>query len=158
MEQFRMIPSRQPLILDWWQRPPGDTGPHFTTIGNWEQRARPITYRGEVYTWSKHHEFMKVIDLPKCTTQSFELALSSYGAAAKRMLGERGWLVRPAATISQANAAYRAYLAWPRGEFTVAKDQNVRLRSGWFSDRSAAYLASGGPCWCRKPALATICR
>lgn len=145
MEQFRLIPSRQPLILDWWQRPTRGSGPHFTTIGNWEQQARPVKYRGEVYTWSKHHEFMKVIDLPKRTAQSFELALSSFDGAAKRMLTERGWLVRPAASISQDTAAYRAYIAWSRGEFTVAKDQNVRLRSGWFSDRSAAYLAAGKP-------------
>ena len=41
--------------------------------------------------------------------------------------------------------AYRSYLAGSRGEFTVAKDQNVRLRSGWFSDRSATYLAAGRP-------------
>ncbi len=41
--------------------------------------------------------------------------------------------------------AYRAYIGQSRGEFTVAKDQNVRLRSGWFSDRSASYLACGRP-------------
>jgi hypothetical protein len=145
MEQFRLIPSRQPLIMDWWQEPPRCRGPHFTTIGNWEQRARPVKYRGEVYTWSKHHEFMKVIDLPKRTAQSFELALSSCDTAAKRMLAEHGWLVRPALSVSQDTAAYRAYIAWSRGEFTVAKDQNVRLRSGWFSDRSACYLAAGKP-------------
>ena len=41
--------------------------------------------------------------------------------------------------------AYRCCIAGSRGEFTVAKDQNVRLRSGWFSDRSATYLAAGRP-------------
>src|SRR5205809_1389052 len=41
--------------------------------------------------------------------------------------------------------AYRCCIASSRGEFTVAKDQNVRLRSGWFSDRSATYLAAGRP-------------
>lgn len=40
---------------------------------------------------------------------------------------------------------YRDYIRGSRGEFTVAKDQNVRLRSGWFSDRSATYLAAGRP-------------
>jgi hypothetical protein len=40
---------------------------------------------------------------------------------------------------------YAQYITQSRGEFTVAKDQNVRLRSGWFSDRSATYLASGRP-------------
>ena len=41
--------------------------------------------------------------------------------------------------------AYRQYIGQSRGEFTVAKDQNIRLRSGWFSDRSASYLACGRP-------------
>jgi hypothetical protein len=41
--------------------------------------------------------------------------------------------------------AYREYIVKSRGEFTVAKDQNVRLRTGWFSDRSATYLAAGRP-------------
>jgi len=40
---------------------------------------------------------------------------------------------------------YRDYIRASRGEFTVAKDQNVRLRSGWFSERSACYLAAGRP-------------
>ena len=41
--------------------------------------------------------------------------------------------------------AYRSYVQQSRGEFTVAKDQNIRLRSGWFSERSAQYLAAGRP-------------
>ena len=55
------------------------------------------------------------------------------------------WQVRDAAEVSDDLDTYRDYIGGSRGEFTVAKDQNVRLRSGWFSDRSATYLAAGRP-------------
>jgi glycosyltransferase involved in cell wall biosynthesis len=61
------------------------------------------------------------------------------------MLQSKGWNVRHALDFSTDLDAYRGYIASSRGEFTVAKDQNVRLRTGWFSDRSATYLAAGRP-------------
>jgi hypothetical protein len=61
------------------------------------------------------------------------------------MLRENGYHVRDAIAISTELDTYRAYLQSSAGELTAAKDQNVRLRSGWFSDRSATYLASGRP-------------
>ena len=61
------------------------------------------------------------------------------------MLVSHGWRVRDGATVSFDLDAYCEYIGGSRGEFTVAKDQNVRLRSGWFSDRSASYLACGRP-------------
>jgi glycosyltransferase involved in cell wall biosynthesis len=100
---------------------------------------------GEVYHWSKHHEFLKFLDLPQRTRQAFELALSSYEQADCEMLEARGWRVRRALDFSTDPEAYRQYIADSRGEWTVAKDQNVRLRSGWFSDRAATYLAAGRP-------------
>ena len=61
------------------------------------------------------------------------------------MLAEHGWRVRDGLEVSHSIDRYRDYLGSSRGEFTVAKEQNVRLRTGWFSDRSATYLASGRP-------------
>jgi hypothetical protein len=61
------------------------------------------------------------------------------------MLEGNGWRVRPALDLSKDIDLYRQYLGRSKGEFTVAKDQNIRLRSGWFSDRSATYLAAGRP-------------
>lgn len=61
------------------------------------------------------------------------------------MLQKHGWRVKDALAISEDLDGYRRYIRSSRGEFTVAKDQNVRLRSGWFSDRSACYLAAGRP-------------
>lgn len=145
-DRFRFIPTRAPVILDFWQSvlPPGDV---FTTIGNWRQLGRDLEFRGEVYRWSKHHEFLKFLDLPARTAQKFELALSPrrFEEEDRRLLEGNGWQVRDSLSFSTDLDGYRRYIAQSRGEFTVAKDQNVRLRSGWFSERSAQYLASGRP-------------
>ena len=117
----------------------------LTTIGNWRQPWRDVIFDGERYSWSKHNEFMKFIDLPQRTSQPFELALSSYEPADQEMLEGHGWQVRHALDFSTDPDAYRDYITGSRGEFSVAKDQNVRLRTGWFSDRSATYLAAGRP-------------
>ena len=150
-DRFEFEPTRQPVVIDFWDHlahasvpaPPAEA---FTTIGNWQQPWREVVFRGQTYSWSKHHEFLKVIDLPRrVPAQPFELALSSYAPDDARMLESHGWRVRPAMDFSMDADAYRQYVAGSRGEFTVAKDQNVRLRSGWFSDRSATYLAAGRP-------------
>ena len=134
-------------MIDLWQRPRrAQPASAFTTIGNWRQPWRDVTFEGETYSWSKHHEFLKFIDLPSRTGQPFELALSSYedgGPADAR--GARAGACAHALDFSTDTDAYRDYIAGSRGEFTVAKDQNVRLRTGWFSDRSATYLAAGRP-------------
>src|SRR5205085_5722666 len=120
------------------------TGDAFTTIGNWRQPGE-VNFQGETYTWSKHHEFLKFIDLPQRTPQPFELALGSFNSDDQRLLETHGWRVRRSMEFSTDLDAYRDYIYRSRGEFTVAKDQNVRLRSGWFSERSAQYLAAGRP-------------
>jgi GT2 family glycosyltransferase len=144
-DRFQFRPTRQPVVLDLWP----DRSPHpanvFTTVGNWRQDWRDVTYEGERYTWSKHHEFLKYLDLPRRSGQAFELALSSCAPTEREMLTERGWGVRDGLEMSQGIDRYRDYIGASRGEFTVAKEQNVRLRTGWFSDRSATYLASGRP-------------
>jgi hypothetical protein len=147
-ERFPFRPSCPPVVPDLWRPHAGNgAGQAFTTIGNWKQLWREVTFRGEVYQWSKHFEFLKFIDLPGRTSQPFELALSSgsMDESDKSMLEGKGWKVRDALSFSWDLDAYRAYVAASRGEFTVAKDQNVRLRSGWFSERSAQYLAAGLP-------------
>ncbi len=107
---------------------------------------RDVTFEGERYTWSKHHEFLKLLDLPAAHGQAFELALSSCDAAGARAAREQR-LAGPRRRSSSRRDIdrYRDYIGASRGEFTVAKDQNVRLRTGWFSDRSATYLACGRP-------------
>src|SRR5205823_13423958 len=98
-----------------------------------------LEFQGEVYHWSKHLEFLKFLDLPAHTNQPFELALSSYNETDQHLLESKGWKVRDALGFSTDLDAYRHYIGRSRGEFTVAKDQTVRLRSGWFSERGARY-------------------
>ncbi len=143
-DRFPLHPTRQPVIMDFWQGRPG-AREQLTTIGNWRQPWRDVILDGERYSWSKHNEFMKFIDLPQRTSQPFELALSSYEPADQELLEGHGWQVRHALDFSIDPDDYRDYITGSRGEYSVAKDQNVRLRTGWFSDRSATYLAAGRP-------------
>jgi ABC-type multidrug transport system fused ATPase/permease subunit len=144
-DRFVFKPTRQPVIVDWWQSKWIPVANLFTTIGNWEQKGRQVTYRGETLSWSKHHEFSKFLDLPRRSRQAFELALSGCSNGDRHLLETHGWQVLPARSISADLETYRTYIQSSRAEFTVAKDQNVRLRTGWFSDRSATYLAAGKP-------------
>src|SRR5690349_6799368 len=61
--RFNFLPTRQPVVLDFWNSNGGDAAT-FTTIGNWKQPWREISYKGEVYRWSKHLEFQKFLTLP----------------------------------------------------------------------------------------------
>jgi len=143
--RFAFVATPPPVVLDLWadrDHGPADT---MTTVGNWRQPWRAVRVDGETYHWSKHHEFPKVLDLPGRVDRAFELALGSYQPDDEELLRRHGWAVRPAVSVSSDTETYRDYVTGSRGEFTVAKDQNVRLRSGWFSERSAVYLAAGRP-------------
>ena len=137
--------TRPPVVLDHWATPCDPTARRFTTVAHWDQSAKDLEYNGERYSWSKHLEFLKVLALPQRTTQEFSLALAIDDHAAVRLLKAHGWEVEDAYDASKTLESYREYIWRSRGEFTVAKDMNVRLRSGWFSERSAAYLAAGKP-------------
>lgn len=145
--RFDYIPTRQPVVLDWWA-PAGDlTGTsnnRFTTIASWRQTGRDIEWNGETLTWSKDVQFRKFLDLPQRSDQPLEVALAG-DADAWQLLTSHGWTVIDAIKLSIDALRYRDYIRNSRGEFTVAKEQNVRLRSGWFSERSACYLGAGRP-------------
>jgi GT2 family glycosyltransferase len=143
-ERFVFHPTRQPVVVDFWLGAGGDSGA-YTTVGNWSQPWREVTYDGERYGWSKDQEFRKFLALPSRSGRTFELALSGHTPQDRQLLESRGWRVRNALDLSTDLDSYRDYIRGSRGEFTVAKDQNVRLRTGWFSDRSATYLAAGRP-------------
>jgi len=142
--EFAFLPTRQPVIIDHWFPHRGPASGYFTTVGNWRQGHRDYDFLGERFTWSKHHEFDKVLALPRRCGEHFELALASYDDADRALLESNGWRVRPAAELATVDS-YRDYVTHSLAEFTIAKEQYARLRSGWFSDRSATYLASGRP-------------
>jgi hypothetical protein len=142
---FTYKPTRSPVVLEYWETPCNPAARYFTTVGHWDQSVKDLEYNGQHYSWSKHREFMKVLDLPRRTSQEFSLALAIDDPAAVQMLEECGWHVEDAYEASRTLESYLDYIRRSRGEFTVAKDMNVRLRSGWFSERSACYLAAGKP-------------
>jgi hypothetical protein len=146
--RFHYRPTRQPIANQWWRLEDGaapEQSGCYTTVASWKQTGKDIAWQGETYTWSKHHEFAKVLDLPTRIAPPIELALNGVDARTRRRLRSHGWRLRDALAISHDPESYRSYILQSRGEFTVAKDQNVRMRSGWFSDRSACYLAAGKP-------------
>jgi hypothetical protein len=145
VDGFDYRPTRQPVVLDWWRSDGAELRPSFTTVASWEQTGRDVEWRGETYFWSKDREFLKVLELPRQVAPGIELALACDDDSVLELLREHGWCVRDALKLSLSPDPYRAYIVGSRAEFTVAKDQNVRLRSGWFSDRSACYLAAGRP-------------
>jgi len=140
------VRTRQPVDLELWPMAFDPGARLFTTIGNYRQEGCDVEWEGSVYRWSKHHEWERFMQLPGHTGQQFEMALMHSLASDRERLRAAGWRLVPSLEMSlDVFGAYPRYIRASRGEFTVAKDQNVRLRSGWFSERDACYLASGKP-------------
>jgi ATP-binding cassette subfamily B protein len=143
--RYPFIPSPPPVVLGFWSNDGPPAPAPFTTIGNWRQRYRDVHHDGRVYRWSKHEQFLRILDLPRRTQARIELALSSYDDHDRLMLAEHGWRVRPALEVSEDLDSYRDYILGSAGEISAAKEQNIHFRTGWFSERSATYLAAGRP-------------
>jgi hypothetical protein len=137
-------PTRPPVVLDEWN--PGNGAVHgFTTIGSWDSKGRDIVVNGEQLSWRKCIRYEQIIDLPSSFPHvPLGLTMSGMKEDAQRF-ASHGWTVRDALVISRDPLQYQDYIAESMAEFTMAKEQNVRLKSGWFSDRSACYLAAGRP-------------
>jgi hypothetical protein len=122
------------VTLDDWHttRPPGDA---LTTVMTWQIES--FTDVGG----NKDQEFLKFLDLPARTSQRFELAVNG----PQRLLRGHGWSTVDAMRVSKSPGEYRDFIHRSRGEFGVAKHTYVAAQSGWFSDRTECYLASGRP-------------
>jgi hypothetical protein len=134
-------PTRQPVMLDQWAAvgPPGDA---FTTVMSWKIEPDEPVIDGTRYG-GKASEFVRIEDLPSRTPETLAVAVS--GDAPRAALAAKGWQVVDGGTVSATMDDYRRYLAGSRGELSIAKHAYVGTRSGWFSTRSAAYLACGRP-------------
>jgi hypothetical protein len=143
---FTWRPTRPPVAVALWPALPAAATAPFTTIGRWDERRRDVAFESHVYSWSKRVEWRRFLDLPAHTGERFVLAMDVGKTAGDAdLLRQRGWdIVDPIAVSSDA-LRYRDFIQHSKGEFTVAKGLNVRLASGWFSDRSACYLAAGRP-------------
>jgi hypothetical protein len=145
--QFQWLPTRQPVVTDFWRTDaPPAAGALFTSVANWNtSELKDIEWRGERYLWSKTLEFLKFDDAPRAVGETLELATTPRDPATRERLAAQGWRLTSPDEMSVDWDLYRSYLQGSKGEFTVAKDQYVRLNTGWFSDRSACYLACGRP-------------
>ena len=139
---LRWLPTRQPVFLpNWPVTPPPATGA-FTTVLSWAINPTPPVVGGRSYG-GKDVEFARFLDLPRHTSERLEAAIS--GDAPRDRLAAAGWSVIEGHGVSATLDDYRRYLQGSRGEWSVAKNAYVATRSGWFSTRSAVYLASGRP-------------
>jgi len=136
------LPTRQPVFLPNWPVTPPPGSGAFTSVLSWSINPTPPVVGGRSYG-GKDVEFARFVDLPHRTAERLEAAIS--GDAPRERLVAAGWSVIEAHSVSATLDDYRRYLQRSRGEWSVAKNAYVATRSGWFSTRSAAYLASGRP-------------
>jgi hypothetical protein len=141
----RWITTPQPVVLQYWpvQHAPGE---RFTSVASWRGAYGPLEHEGCTYGL-RVHEFRRFAPLPRRSRAAFELALDIDPAETKdlALLRQSGWQLVDPRRVAADPWAYRSYLQRSRGEFGVAKNIYVDTRSGWFSDRTMCYLASGRP-------------
>ncbi|MFH1067692.1 MAG: glycosyltransferase family 1 protein [bacterium] len=135
----------QPIALEYWPFEKDESNGHFTTVMNWAS-YKPTEWQGAIYG-QKDLEFQKFMDLPQHTPQSFLVAMGQ-GVGSKRpteLLKQKGWqIVEPDEEIPD-HRTYREFLRKSKAEWSVAKHGYVAGNTGWFSCRSACYLALGRP-------------
>jgi hypothetical protein len=137
-------PTLPPVALDVWPAVPD--GRDVTSVVTWRGPFGPIEYNGRTYGL-RVHEFRRFFELPRRTGARFRIALDidPADAADRDALHDHGWeLLDPRAAAGDPSA-YREFVQGSAAELCVAKQLYVATRGGWFSDRSACYLASGKP-------------
>ncbi len=136
------LPTRQPIVIEDWPFTFTPEARSYTTVMSWKTDVTLPNLSGVTYG-GKDVEFMKFIDLPARVPIQLEVALS--GSAPRDDLQQHGWTIIEAAETSATLDGYHRYLSQSRAEWSIAKNAYVASRSGWFSTRSAAYLALGKP-------------
>jgi hypothetical protein len=139
---FPWRPTRQPVVLDAWQVAAAPPEGRFTTVMQWD--SYPAREYGGRRYGMKSESFGPYLDLPLQCGRRFELAVGS-SSSPHEMLRDRGWLLRDPLEVTRDPWTYQEYLRGSMAEFGIAKHGYVEGRTGWFSERSACYLASGRP-------------
>jgi hypothetical protein len=140
----RWIGTLPPIALPRWPVAEG-VGRAWTTVGNWRSYGCP-THEG-LHFGQRAHSMRELIELPRRSGARFELALAIHPDEHDDLgaLAENGWTLVDPTTVAATPTAYARFVRRSRAELGVAKEGYVVSRGGWFSDRSAAYLASGKP-------------
>lgn len=145
---FGYLPTRPPVVLDWWRLESfaaNRQNGRYTTVTSWDQSEKDVVWEGRVHSWSKNSQFRRFIDLPSLAPARFELAVARMGEPDGSRFREAGWMIADAVPLTVTEGPYVSYITSSRGEFSVAKEQYRLPHTGWFSDRSACYLAAGKP-------------
>jgi hypothetical protein len=142
----RWITTPQPVVLDHWPVHRSLGNDKMTSVISWRGAYDPVEWNGRIYGL-RAHEFRKFARLPTLTDQAFELALSIHAADAadQDLLRANGWATVNPLHVAGDPWSYQSYIQASSAEIMVAKNIYVKARSGWFSDRSICYLASGKP-------------
>jgi hypothetical protein len=140
------VPLPPPVLLDEWQSEPQRELDRFTTVATWRNAFGPPEVDGRSFTL-KHHELRRFADLPRRAAARFEIALDIHPAEAVDLhnLRDHGWHVVEPRAVAADSDAFRAYVRGSGGELSVTQGVYAETRSGWISDRTAHYLASGRP-------------
>jgi hypothetical protein len=139
---FDWHPTRQPVVLDAWPFSKGPTDRPFTTVMQWESYPA-IEWNGQRFGM-KGDSFSVLDDLPARVQSPLELALGGESAP-RRELERAGWKIVDPLVVARDITSYQEYLRMSRGELSVAKHGYVAAQCGWFSERTACYLATGRP-------------
>jgi hypothetical protein len=135
-------PTRQPVLMRLWPASPGPADGAWTTVMQWDS-YNVRHWQGR--SWGmKSQEMEQVLDLPSHSSERFELALGGPTAPRDRLTG-LGWTLRDPLAVTRDPWTYQDYLCASKAEFSVAKHGYVASASGWFSERSANYMALGRP-------------
>jgi len=143
---FDWRPTRCVVTLPQWEsvrNAPAPVDASWTTIMTWDWFGGKLTHRGSEY-FSKSAEFEKFWDLPRRADRPFTLAINGLKAPLKKIADE-GWRVQDAHEVTLTPESYQRFIAGSAGEWSVAKNVYVATRSGWFSCRTACYLAGARP-------------
>jgi hypothetical protein len=137
---------RQPIVLDGCSVTSSSVSDGFTTIASWRGAYAPMAVDGVTFG-SKAHEFRKIVNLPRLSPYSFQIALDIHPADVKDLNALRGsgWGVVDAVDATATPEDYCSYIERSAAECSAAQGMYTQTRSGWFSDRTARYLASGKP-------------
>jgi hypothetical protein len=139
------ISTLPPVVLSLWPRYMGAPRRAFTTVVNWRGYGS-IEHQGVLYG-QKVHSFRELFSLPLLTGDEFVLACALHPEESRDLeaLSQYGWKLEDPLRAAGSPSLYREFLSTSRAEINVAKSGYVLSRCGWFSDRSACYLACGRP-------------
>jgi hypothetical protein len=132
-----------PVVLREWETN-SPAGEAYSTIADW-RGFKPIEWQG-IWYGQKADEFLRLLNLPRRVTPALELCLLiNDNEPDRETMTRNGWRLVSPLHHAATPTSYREYIVHARGEFTVVKPGYALGHSGWFSDRSACYLAAGRP-------------